>query len=200
MQPSLLIWFTKPRKTPITSPHLLTPTDNTWYNYMLPSVLIWLTNIVVVLFILARIFIFGEPVTRSNSKRSISYWRFRKQADLDMERVGVMHINNSPIFSPPPPLPTSASPYLRLSPPPPLPTSPLSQLSPPLPFPTAPSLPSTTFTAPLSIPSPPFHSPSTHLTFHPLHHSPVHHLFRPTFAEGLLSGVPAFEQMPGCPM
>ena len=36
---------------------------------------------------MVRVFIFGEPVTKPLSESSVCYWKFRKQADVDLARV-----------------------------------------------------------------------------------------------------------------
>jgi len=53
---------------------------------LLSSIGIWLLNILMVCLVLARIFMFGEPVTKPLSGPSVRYWRHRKQADLDLAR------------------------------------------------------------------------------------------------------------------
>ena len=50
----------------------------------------WLINTVVFAGVMARIFVFGEPVTTAKSEGSVHYWRYRKQADIDLARVGVI--------------------------------------------------------------------------------------------------------------
>ena len=54
---------------------------------MLPSLLMWLVNGVIITVVLMRLFVFGEPVTKPMSESSVLYWRSRKQADLDLARV-----------------------------------------------------------------------------------------------------------------
>ncbi|XP_071951567.1 sterol regulatory element-binding protein 1-like [Antedon mediterranea] len=60
--------------------------EQSWYDWMFPSMLIWGINSIVALFVLARILIYGEPVTHTNSKEAVSFWRHKKQADLDLAR------------------------------------------------------------------------------------------------------------------
>ena len=47
----------------------------------------WLVNAIIVMVVMARLFVFGEPVTKPRSESSILYWRSRKQAYLDLARV-----------------------------------------------------------------------------------------------------------------
>lgn len=42
-------------------------------------------NIVMVMVILAKVLVYGEPVTRHDSKESMQYWRHMNQADSDLE-------------------------------------------------------------------------------------------------------------------
>jgi len=55
---------------------------------MLPTLIMWLLNGTIVAAVLARIFVFGEPITKPLSESSVRYWRHRKQADMDLAKVG----------------------------------------------------------------------------------------------------------------
>uniref|UniRef100_F7DVG0 Sterol regulatory element-binding protein 1 n=1 Tax=Ornithorhynchus anatinus TaxID=9258 RepID=F7DVG0_ORNAN len=57
-----------------------------WGQCLLPTLLFWLLNMLVVLGASVRLFIYGEPVTRPHSESSVLFWRHRKQADLDLAR------------------------------------------------------------------------------------------------------------------
>lgn len=57
-----------------------------WMDWMLPTLLVWLLNGVLVSGVLIRLLVYGEPVTRPHSGSSVLFWRHRKQADLDMAR------------------------------------------------------------------------------------------------------------------
>ncbi|XP_077172447.1 sterol regulatory element-binding protein 1 isoform X1 [Paroedura picta] len=57
-----------------------------WSQWLLPTLVFWLVNIMVVLGAFVRLFIYGEPVTRPHSESSVLFWRHRKQADLDLAR------------------------------------------------------------------------------------------------------------------
>ena len=61
-----------------------------WWDWMMPTLFIWLVNGVIVLGVLAKLLIFGEPVTKPLSESSVAYWRHRKQADMDLARVGAL--------------------------------------------------------------------------------------------------------------
>ncbi|XP_059524339.1 sterol regulatory element-binding protein 1 isoform X2 [Myotis daubentonii] len=56
-----------------------------WAPRLLPP-LVWLTNGLLALGSLALLFVYGEPVTRPHSGPAVSFWRHRKQADLDLAR------------------------------------------------------------------------------------------------------------------
>ncbi|MBV95970.1 Sterol regulatory element-binding protein 1, partial [Eschrichtius robustus] len=56
-----------------------------WAPWLLPP-LVWLMNGLLVLFSLALLFVYGEPVTRPHSGPAVHFWRHRKQADLDLAR------------------------------------------------------------------------------------------------------------------
>lgn len=58
-----------------------------WMDWMLPTLLVWLLNGVLVSGVLIRVLVYGEPVTRPHSGSSVLFWRHRKQADLDLARV-----------------------------------------------------------------------------------------------------------------
>lgn len=57
----------------------------------LSSVTVWFLNLLVMCLVLAKLFVFGEPVTKCLSAPSVCYWRHRKQADLDLARVSIMY-------------------------------------------------------------------------------------------------------------
>lgn len=66
---------------------LLTDAPVTWSQWLLPTLIFWAINTIVVLGAFIRLFIYGEPVMRPHSESSILFWRHRKQADLDLARV-----------------------------------------------------------------------------------------------------------------
>ena len=47
----------------------------------------WLMNGIIIAVVLARLFVFGEPITKPLSESSVTYWRNRKQADSNLARV-----------------------------------------------------------------------------------------------------------------
>ncbi|XP_038612121.1 sterol regulatory element-binding protein 2 [Tachyglossus aculeatus] len=57
-----------------------------WFDWMLPTLLLWLVNGVIVLSVFVKLLVHGEPVTRLHSRSSVTFWRHRKQADLDLAR------------------------------------------------------------------------------------------------------------------
>ena len=56
-------------------------------SWLIPMLLSWLLNGVVLCGVLAKLFVYGEPVTVPHSESSVQYWRHRKQADVDLARV-----------------------------------------------------------------------------------------------------------------
>jgi hypothetical protein len=56
---------------------------------MMPKVAVWCINVIMLGAVLARIFMFGEPVTKPLSEPSIRYWRHRNQAETELARVSV---------------------------------------------------------------------------------------------------------------
>lgn len=66
---------------------MLTDSWSVWRSGLIPTLLLWLLNVVIIAFVLARLFIFGEPVTNKNSEASTAYWRHRNQAEQDSARV-----------------------------------------------------------------------------------------------------------------
>ncbi|XP_067415698.1 sterol regulatory element-binding protein 2 isoform X1 [Emydura macquarii macquarii] len=57
-----------------------------WFGWMMPTLLLWLVNGVIVLSVFIKLLVHGEPVTRLHSRSSVTFWRHRKQADLDLAR------------------------------------------------------------------------------------------------------------------
>ena len=56
---------------------------------MMPTLLLWLVNGVIVLSVFVKLLVHGEPVIRPHSRSSVTFWRHRKQADLDLARVSL---------------------------------------------------------------------------------------------------------------
>ncbi|XP_043821663.1 sterol regulatory element-binding protein 2 [Dromiciops gliroides] len=57
-----------------------------WLDWMFPTLLLWLLNGVIVLSVFIKLLVHGEPVIRMHSRTSVTFWRHRKQADLDLAR------------------------------------------------------------------------------------------------------------------
>uniref|UniRef100_A0AAY4CAH8 Sterol regulatory element-binding protein 1 n=1 Tax=Denticeps clupeoides TaxID=299321 RepID=A0AAY4CAH8_9TELE len=55
-------------------------------DWMLPTLLLWALNGLLLAVVLVRLLVYGEPVTRPHSESSVLFWRHRKQADLDLAR------------------------------------------------------------------------------------------------------------------
>ncbi|CAJ0964467.1 unnamed protein product [Ranitomeya imitator] len=59
---------------------------SSWLSWFNPSALLWPINLIIVLAVFIRLFIYGEPVTRLHSDSSVMFWCHRKQADVDLSR------------------------------------------------------------------------------------------------------------------
>ncbi|XP_063790917.1 sterol regulatory element-binding protein 1 isoform X2 [Pseudophryne corroboree] len=57
-----------------------------WLSWLSPTALLWPINLIIVLAVFIRLFIYGEPVTRLHSESSVLFWCHRKQADVDLSR------------------------------------------------------------------------------------------------------------------
>ncbi|XP_053110282.1 sterol regulatory element-binding protein 2 isoform X3 [Hemicordylus capensis] len=57
-----------------------------WFGWMMPTLILWLVNGVIVLSVFIKLLVHGEPVTRLHSRSSVTFWRHRKQADLDLAK------------------------------------------------------------------------------------------------------------------
>lgn len=51
------------------------------------SLAVSLVNLVVMMMLMVRVFVYGEPVVRRRSQAADSFWRHRKQADQDLNKV-----------------------------------------------------------------------------------------------------------------
>ncbi|XP_076467423.1 sterol regulatory element-binding protein 1-like [Babylonia areolata] len=57
--------------------------DVTW---LWPTMALWMLNALLVGVVLAKLLVFGEPITQKNTSAHVSYWRHRRQAEVDIER------------------------------------------------------------------------------------------------------------------
>ncbi|KAL8576347.1 hypothetical protein ACOMHN_048914 [Nucella lapillus] len=55
-------------------------------SWLLSTVVLWTLNTLVVGLVLAKLLVYGEPITRKNSSAHVSYWRHRCQAEVDIDR------------------------------------------------------------------------------------------------------------------
>ncbi|XP_075409767.1 sterol regulatory element-binding protein 2 [Tenrec ecaudatus] len=60
--------------------------SGSWFDWMMPRLLLWLVNGVIVLSVFVKLLVHGEPVIQPHSRSSVTFWRHRKQADLDLAR------------------------------------------------------------------------------------------------------------------
>ncbi|KAM4697544.1 sterol regulatory element-binding protein 1 isoform 1-T1 [Rhinophrynus dorsalis] len=63
-----------------------TPELSSWSSWLSPTTFLWPINLIIVLGVFIRLFIYGEPVTRQHSESSALFWCHRKQADVDLSR------------------------------------------------------------------------------------------------------------------
>ncbi|KAL8615034.1 hypothetical protein ACOMHN_057938 [Nucella lapillus] len=54
-------------------------------SWLFPRMMMWLLNAAVVGVVLAKVLVYGEPVMRKNTAASVSYWRHRRQAQVDVQ-------------------------------------------------------------------------------------------------------------------
>lgn len=64
----------------------MNPSETTFMDWLLPNLLFWLTNGVVGIIFLARLFIYGEPTMKATSEQSSHFWRHKRQADVDWKK------------------------------------------------------------------------------------------------------------------
>lgn len=55
-------------------------------SWVWPSLFMWTVNTIMLIGVMLKLFVFGEPVTKPLSESSVSYWKYRKQADMDLAR------------------------------------------------------------------------------------------------------------------
>lgn len=67
-----------------------------WFDWVMPTLLLWLVNGVIVLSVFVKLLVHGEPVIRPHSRSSVTFWRHRKQADLDLAKVSsIIHLSST---------------------------------------------------------------------------------------------------------
>ncbi|KAJ8297991.1 hypothetical protein KUTeg_024522 [Tegillarca granosa] len=64
----------------------MSSTSSSWLDWMFPTLMMWILNGIIVTGVMAKLLIFGEPVTKKNSEAEVSYWRHQKQANADLSR------------------------------------------------------------------------------------------------------------------
>ncbi|KAL7982456.1 hypothetical protein Chor_010054 [Crotalus horridus] len=62
------------------------PESGGWFGWMMPTLILWLVNGVIILSVFIKLLVHGEPVIRLHSRSSVTFWRHRKQADLDLAK------------------------------------------------------------------------------------------------------------------
>ena len=66
------------------------PSQENWVMWLVLLSVKWAVHLIVVLGILIRIFVYGEPVTRPQTDAAVLFWRHRNQADIDLSRVCIV--------------------------------------------------------------------------------------------------------------
>lgn len=66
------------------------PLKDNWLMWFGVLALKWTVHLVVVLGILMRIFVYGEPVTRPQTDAAVLFWRHKNQADIDHSKVYIL--------------------------------------------------------------------------------------------------------------
>lgn len=56
-------------------------------DWMFPTLIMWMLNGVICVAVLARLFVYGEPVVKKNSEANTAYWRHHNQAEAYLEKV-----------------------------------------------------------------------------------------------------------------
>ena len=65
----------------------LNESNSAWFDWMFPTLFLWLLNSIICVGVLARLFIFGEPVVKKNSESAMSYLRHVTQGDIHLSRA-----------------------------------------------------------------------------------------------------------------
>ncbi|OQV18258.1 Sterol regulatory element-binding protein 1 [Hypsibius exemplaris] len=68
-------------------------TDGSFFVFGQPRWLLWIINVVIILGILIRLYVFGEPVLRPKTESALRFWSLSRQADVDLskgDRVGAI--------------------------------------------------------------------------------------------------------------
>lgn len=48
---------------------------------------LWMVNLAIFFGCLIKMLVYGDPILKHQSNESIKYWKYKKQSDLDFERV-----------------------------------------------------------------------------------------------------------------
>ena len=68
-----------------------------WLDWMFPTMIMWLLNGTIVAGVLAKLLIFGEPITKKESRSSDCYWKHQKQAEACIAKVTLQPFCNDMI-------------------------------------------------------------------------------------------------------
>lgn len=48
---------------------------------------LWMVNLAIFICCLVKMLVYGDPILKHQSNESIKYWKYKKQSDMDFERV-----------------------------------------------------------------------------------------------------------------
>jgi sterol regulatory element-binding transcription factor 1 len=60
-------------------------TQFTWQS-VTSSLILWFINVSLIIFCMIKLLVYGDPILKPKSKEFITYWKHKKQSDLDFER------------------------------------------------------------------------------------------------------------------
>ncbi|XP_022247982.1 sterol regulatory element-binding protein 2-like isoform X2 [Limulus polyphemus] len=60
--------------------------EGKWSNWFFSSFTVWIINFTIILGLMIKLFIYGEPLLKIKSPHSMMFWKHRKQADFDLAK------------------------------------------------------------------------------------------------------------------
>ncbi|XP_062603205.1 sterol regulatory element-binding protein 1-like [Saccostrea cucullata] len=59
---------------------------NGWWDWMFPTLLMWVLNGVICVGVLIKLLVFGEPIVKKNTEAAVSFYRHKTQAEAHLEK------------------------------------------------------------------------------------------------------------------